>query len=92
MQRPGGRYHHHISLTNPPLISAKLIINPQLFIEGSPSPRNDREASEIMAVATVNMNLGTTTGKMLGKMSEKMMCLFLNPKHLALATKSISLT
>jgi len=86
MQRPGGRYHHHISLTKPPLIRAKLIISPQLFIEGSPSPKKDNEASEIMAVATVNMNFGTTTGKMLGSISERMMCLFLNPKHFALAT------
>lgn len=92
MQKPGGRYHHHISLTKPPLIMAKLIISPQLFIAGSPNPRKEREASEIMAVATVSMNFGTTTGKILGRMSEKMMCMFLNPRHLALATKSISLT
>ena len=92
MQIPGGKYHHHISLINPPLINAKLIISPQLFIEGSPKPRKERDASDIMAVATVSMNFGSATGKMLGKISERMICLFLNPKHFELVTKSISLT
>ena len=68
MQSPGGTMYHHAPALGAPESKPVSSIVPHEMCVGSPSPRNDSEASARIATATISTVLAKISGATLGKM------------------------
>ena len=86
MAVPGATRYAHSGMPAAPLCQALRSMLPQLKFRGSPRPRNESVVSERMAMATTSTVLAKMSGKTLGRMWRRMVCVFVEPMALARST------